>query len=520
MPTSCPGPTPCPWEGRALQAFARADRPALRQIFQKQAAAQAARIREFGLNASSTLFKRLRAEGMTSTALGLDFTKLQRTLYPRRPEGVLAYEPVTLGLKLVVFPTFITGKPYDRGINEALWQYDQVARGRCAMPGLDGARRSSLQRMKQRLARDGLLKISDWRDWGVDLQALSAQADAALQKSEAALEKKSSHRRTSPLHLPAVEPLLRNESVAELLRDYLGGPVRYDGLVTLELGEGLTEANYVSGTWHHDRCGRRLKLFIFLHDVLPDGRPTQVARGSANIVYYSNSEPWALMSRYSDSYVRANYGVTNMTGPAGGGFVFDTNSLHRGVIDGVRSRRTVVLEFHGHGKIPQAFNFKHNACPSIKTATRSWQRGEPGFALYPPEPLKRARSAPGSFPAAAVVGSSALGLPDDGAPIDSPKSGGDATLHLRRPHPRRQFTNSTAQEAPRSRNGAPWRAPKPNARAAAAGGAAHAQEPLVQRAVRAAEERVDSELERQRAGFERQIAELRSQLEGSGPGVT
>eukprot|EP00966_Prymnesium_polylepis_P165904 3834867-Prymnesium_polylepis.2 len=44
----------------------------------------------------------------------------------------------------------------------------------------------------------------------------------------------------------------------------------------------LAQRNYTSSTWHHDRCGRRLKLFLFLHDVAPNGRPTLVASGSHN----------------------------------------------------------------------------------------------------------------------------------------------------------------------------------------------------------------------------------------------
>ena len=40
-----------------------------------------------------------------------------------------------------------------------------------------------------------------------------------------------------------------------------------------------------------------------------------------------------------------------MIGRAGGGFVFDTNGLHRGEVDGSYGRDAVILEFHPHGKV-------------------------------------------------------------------------------------------------------------------------------------------------------------------------
>ena len=86
--------------------------------------------------------------------------------------------------------------------------------------------------------------------------------------------------------------------------------------------------HYWSGYWHHDRCGRRLKAFLFLHDVLPDGRPTMVANASHRTHYFSYD--WLKGSRFADKYIRANYDVVPMTGKRGGGFIFDTNAIHKG----------------------------------------------------------------------------------------------------------------------------------------------------------------------------------------------
>ena len=39
-----------------------------------------------------------------------------------------------------------------------------------------------------------------------------------------------------------------------------------------------------------------------------------------------------------------------MHGPRGGGFIFDTNAMHRIQMEGELPRRVVTLEFHPHGK--------------------------------------------------------------------------------------------------------------------------------------------------------------------------
>ena len=60
-----------------------------------------------------------------------------------------------------------------------------------------------------------------------------------------------------------------SEAVLSRLRpialSYLGGQATYGGCKLLLLpGRNLTAKEYISGMWHHDRCGRRLKCFVFL----------------------------------------------------------------------------------------------------------------------------------------------------------------------------------------------------------------------------------------------------------------
>ena len=49
-------------------------------------------------------------------------------------------------------------------------------------------------------------------------------------------------------------------------------------------------------------------------------------------------------SRFNDSYVRSNYRVESMVGPKGGGFIFDTNAVHKGEVRGSLARTALVIE--------------------------------------------------------------------------------------------------------------------------------------------------------------------------------
>ena len=40
-----------------------------------------------------------------------------------------------------------------------------------------------------------------------------------------------------------------------------------------------------------------------------------------------------------------------MVGKRGGGFIFDTNALHNGMVEGSIPRNTVILEYHSYSKL-------------------------------------------------------------------------------------------------------------------------------------------------------------------------
>ena len=101
-------------------------------------------------------------------------------------------------------------------------------------------------------------------------------------------------------------------------------------------------------------------------------RPTQVARGSHRTLYWSYHDMGE--SRFDDEWVARNYDIVSMGGPKGGGFVFDTNALHRGVTRGDTPRSVLILEFNNAAKDAElahaasTFRSKHPTkafpCPS------------------------------------------------------------------------------------------------------------------------------------------------------------
>lgn len=190
---------------------------------------------------------------------------------------------------------------------------------------------------------------------------------------------------TARMPLPAVEALLfgttlgtdaannvgevgREESngtrfsLRRLVNGYLG-PSLLDGYKITRLATETIddEKSYVASRWHHDRSGRRLKAFIYLHDCeCEGGHPTQVALGTHNLLYYRTDSLHA--TRFRDNYVRGyghrtgnngsdhGFDIALGCGKRGGGFIFDTHTVHKGTPEGTIPRTTVILEFHNQLK--------------------------------------------------------------------------------------------------------------------------------------------------------------------------
>ena len=69
---------------------------------------------------------------------------------------------------------------------------------------------------------------------------------------------------------------------------YLGNDTVYSGYTVLRMAShDIPVKDYISGLWHHDRCGRRIKCFVFLTNTTARAHPLRIALGSHRTIFYS-----------------------------------------------------------------------------------------------------------------------------------------------------------------------------------------------------------------------------------------
>ncbi len=265
--------------------------------------------------------------------------------------------------------TLLGGSPYQRATEEIILRHDHLRED--ITHGLE-----SDNTLLQQLKRDGFATIGDWGLSPSFVDALASEAFAKLDEAARISKNKavvSTNAILETLETDQGKLFWQNSSLLSAAVRYLGPDAELAGYEALRLTNELNSVTqYRSGQWHHDRCGARLKAFLFLHDVGKGARPTQVARGSHRTLYWSYHDMGE--SRFSDEWVARNYDIVNMGGPKGGGFVFDTNALHRGVISGNTPRSVLILEFNDAAKdadlarVSSIFRSKHPTkafpCPS------------------------------------------------------------------------------------------------------------------------------------------------------------
>merc|ERR1711953_602387 len=106
-------------------------------------------------------------------------------------------------------------------------------------------------------------------DYGLDLDQLRVHAERFLASDDNTITAKSSS--GAVITTRALNPYLEkaffqtSNDFSSAINAYLGGNVRPTGYKTTFLRGNLKNDHYGAGYWHHDRSGRRLKLFIFLN---------------------------------------------------------------------------------------------------------------------------------------------------------------------------------------------------------------------------------------------------------------
>lgn len=201
------------------------------------------------------------------------------------------------------------------------------------------------------LQRNGFAPIT--ASWG--LRSILVES-GVLQESRALLD--GAEQAAAAINKPVVHPgsiggmsrllAVLNERLLPIARAYLGRDAELSGFQLFRLPASLSLRDYISGHWHHDRCGRRLKAYLFLQDMTTNTHPTQVAVGSHRTLYYSYNR--LTQSRFHEDYIQSTYSVASMLGLLGEGFVFDTNAIHRGLTGSGQPRDALMFEFNDANK--------------------------------------------------------------------------------------------------------------------------------------------------------------------------
>ena len=284
----------------------------------RQMGAVVAKARARLLAASPPIFVRLRSHGASFSPIGFDVTPITRRLAspsreqqhpeeepPSRPDASGATAHATADGRLdasldgmaamveqavehlLVEPSRASDQ--HEPLPKLLWRLDQRPRSSARLPedspaapesaagaGREGTREGggAAHTLLQQLAADGVARVDGWAKFGLDVAALRAEALAALDGPGARFKPSRLYHGDPPL--PSLAPLLHSRPLARALSAYLGGAARYDGATVVTSIGGTLHPSFLAREWHHDRAGRRLKLFVFVSDVC--GRATRTLR--------------------------------------------------------------------------------------------------------------------------------------------------------------------------------------------------------------------------------------------------
>lgn len=128
------------------------------------------------------------------------------------------------------------------------------------------------------------------------------------------------------LKLKGMDEYISNPEIINTVQGYLGEHARFDRLWCYRIPSTMKERG-LSSDWHHDRVGKRLKMFVLLHDVTEKDRPMQLISGShlaASRRYSFRGSRMSVASRDFDITK-----LVKLTGSKGDVILFDTNLMHR-----------------------------------------------------------------------------------------------------------------------------------------------------------------------------------------------
>eukprot|EP00928_Gymnodinium_smaydae_P006239 TRINITY_DN12186_c0_g1_i2.p1 TRINITY_DN12186_c0_g1~~TRINITY_DN12186_c0_g1_i2.p1 ORF type:complete len:401 (-),score=51.00 TRINITY_DN12186_c0_g1_i2:13-1215(-) len=274
-------------------------------------------------------YGRLILDGLLVNVLGMDFTEVQARRY-----GF----PSTFGRELLEDPDvkWMRSTYYMTRVDRFRWTTDMPLWYR--RTSLEDQFTRKEQAMISKLRRDGFVQIRRWA--GLDLEELRREYK----------ELRSLGARGLKLELRSVRQLARKGSLPwRLAWGYFGARARYMGYELIHVS--VEDGRYQNAYWHHDGCGQRLKMFVYLYDVDNYSHPTTIVPGTHRTHWFPTTSYFAGIQGHNkirEAMVHQVYGddIRTMVAAAGGGFVFDANALHSAdVTHWRRPRDAVVLEW-------------------------------------------------------------------------------------------------------------------------------------------------------------------------------
>jgi hypothetical protein len=126
-------------------------------------------------------------------------------------------------------------------------------------------------------------------------------------------------------HFPELNKILESERINNICKSYLGIDAKVNHIRVERLEPNLCRED-VSGLYHHDQIGNRLKILVLLDDVQKDGRCTSYAKRTHKIKWTNYDYD---QSRYDTKIIEKEFEICKFFGNRGDIFLFDTNGLHK-----------------------------------------------------------------------------------------------------------------------------------------------------------------------------------------------
>lgn len=306
------------------------------------------------------LFRKLMGEGLALCHFGMDFTELYHRRYCPSGAGqckaIDGHELEKDGDVKRLWDLY-----YSTTVSSFLNNHDLPEMFRSIFSDTDpyGFTQEE-KKLVDAFRRDGFVIIDKWPD--LDHSAHFKQAERRLAKYMIEPNSDHSHdlvhngsmeviQKREMGHMTTLDSFRdKNSFMMRLASAYLGGEAEAHVSSAFTLKGAASKEMYKYGPYHHDGCGRRLKAWIYHDDVTMNQHPTLIAQGTQHFQWYESTHHFVGqegLNKLNEDVVEKEFGerIKPMLAKKGGGFIFDTNTIHGALMKGIHyDRKTTLVE--------------------------------------------------------------------------------------------------------------------------------------------------------------------------------